>query len=1705
MFYIIKIQKYFRGFLLRKYFIKKLENDYLLINMLVALDLLYKKLWLRKIFKKIHNYMKWIKIFKLIQKKYHNNLRNYLEKWKNNIKNQKNQKNENKLHQNSTKPKEESINSNFSKNKNLNKYIKIWAGIIKKKNIIFQLINTFNYINDINNLSIKTISKGGTVYTIEKPKDIINTSNFSFPNSYSQKELKKLNYELDKSQLSADFSVSNISFDNNNISLTPNNMTPFKYSERMTIQNNSYKNITPKKLNNKEIIENYFKLWFDVNKKVDKRKENLKLIFKSLKIQKYFNKWKLFVQQYKRELKEILSKTKENKNRKKLNKYFEIWNQLTNKNKRIYNRLIFTHKKTKSKKIIIKPHIINKKRNKSQNNKDNLKFIDDLLKNAFLKWKNKNKSEKMILNSYKKSIIKTLIQVKINRDKSNNLNLHAINTNLNNEKKISKIISGLLNLYKISKKRIFLKKWLNVYAQSPKENIIEKKSKGEIKNKEEEDRDINNKNKDLKNLYKNTENIEIKNKDIETKYKNKEFKDIQKIEIIQKEKKIETKNKKKDLLNIENENEIKDDTKTQNKELDNIKNEKEKYFEEKSKIKGETKKKILVFNLKTNNKISTNELEYETPENINTEEINFVNEKYKIMKNVLEKDNSYRNLNLTSPQIKNRKMKKRTDLILNNVDNSLLNDKNVLTIIKTGCYKKINLQKIKKKKIGDKFSKTEMIRKSKNKIRKFFIDDYSFDESLNLSFTKINNSKKILLNTDLKDNVEKENTQINNNVYNKQTSLNNINVHDNFDFYNKNKKDIKDNINDSDNGGNVNFDTNNSNYNNYYNIENNSINNNNNKIKNKTNIISVININEKNTKEDINNMISQINVNENNENNNNTLNINEKKKSNSEKESNVEKNYNNNNIMNKVFLNGSENNKSESNYNENKENKNVVVNKLIIEDKSLKENNNIINKNNLNESDINNDNGNENNIKNDKRIDMINKKDYKKEKNDKIISINIKDNIKSKTKEKTEETDYKNNNNLKKNYGVSLKIIISIYNKFLLKKILDTWQNKILSPHSSDRSKPSTTLSYNKIDSSSKLNIIGDNLEMNKINNENNKNKISILKNVKNMNLIPNRNLSLSPEKLKILLKNNNESKNNINSPSFSSNQFENSLSIPKTDNSDRISLNLSRKSNIRQGVISLHNVNQNIFDKSNSLNIYSNDSNSNYRDEKDSLNENLSNYQPPKKIKEIVIENLNINKQFWKEKEREQNIENNKRITNINTVQDYSMNNNYLYEEKNSYYNNKIEENSNKKINENKNNTINKLGVQKIQYSSNNKYQYKPPRLPVNSFTIKNNLNGETNLNENMKIINLKVNNQNKNNSNNKIYMRNINIFPAKVYNKKEEININNLKNETNKSIKFPYLINNNITFSPYYYSNEIGKKEEEETVKSDTDSSLNNSLSGISLIETHNEKLNSIKYTSQSFVISKDVRNILETKNISISKSPMRMKGDFEDFIDIDPNYKFKKNQRIQITNAQVPITHILNNEEIYVKNEKEATKYIMEKIVEKGDRDIYSYRNYMNNCKNKSKKTFSISFPIKPNNTTKFGIINILGERNKNDSDKFELIHEGKYLFNSHSAKNINLNKSLSPNIGKNSRYEIKSLKISYKLKELNSSKFYHSSSRDKYIQEKNESLELKNKSYIYSILKKSLGPEKHNFVFKKTFSTRTFSQSPNCKNVLNLNNK
>ena len=348
-------------------------------------------------------------------------------------------------------------------------------------------------------------------------------------------------------------------------------------------------------------------------------------------------------------------------------------------------------------------------------------------------------------------------------------------------------------------------------------------------------------------------------------------------------------------------------------------------------------------------------------------------------------------------------------------------------------------------------------------------------------------------------------------------------------------------------------------------------------------------------------------------------------------------------------------------------------------------------------------------------------------------------------------------------------------------------------------------------------------------------------------------------------------------------------------------------------------------------------------------------------------------------------------------------------------------------------------------------------------------------------------------------------NINQGRNFNNENILIIENDINPNQKKVKF---------YNEYYYYKKnvpLKKEEHLQTVRSES-SSCNNSISGVSLIEKTNEKLQSIKYTSQSFVIKKDSDNILEKRNMSLSKNPMRMKGNFEDLIETVPNNIFNKNQRIQITNAQYPINYFftdeINVENIELENPKEVRNYIMKKIVEKGDKDIYSNRYKIPYKKNKHKKTFSISFPIKPNNSTKFGIYNILGERHKNDSDKFELIHEGKYLMSSHSAQDINVNKTISPKFKNKNNIEYKPMKISYKLKELNSSQFYHFSSRseEKLLQEKNESLELIKRPYIYSILKKSINKDRKNYFYtKKTFSTRTFSQSPQNNNlILNLNN-
>ena len=213
----------------------------------------------------------------------------------------------------------------------------------------------------------------------------------------------------------------------------------------------------------------------------------------------------------------------------------------------------------------------------------------------------------------------------------------------------------------------------------------------------------------------------------------------------------------------------------------------------------------------------------------------------------------------------------------------------------------------------------------------------------------------------------------------------------------------------------------------------------------------------------------------------------------------------------------------------------------------------------------------------------------------------------------------------------------------------------------------------------------------------------------------------------------------------------------------------------------------------------------------------NISNFKPPKKIKEIVIENLNLNKDIIKEKEEQKNFETldyEKILRPHHSLRSIDDNLNYLNQTQinsNNPFNErfiKFSQNPNNKILgypipidqiinynyiKNKNNNIyletennnNQINIHKKTLSSNNLIQYKPPHLGMtfskkiisNESFSKNNLRNNQNIliNSNSNdSINLSTNNTNLNQANNnnnglcnKIYMRRINICPPKNLNK--------------------------------------------------------------------------------------------------------------------------------------------------------------------------------------------------------------------------------------------------------------------------------------------------------------------------------------------------
>jgi len=296
---------------------------------------------------------------------------------------------------------------------------------------------------------------------------------------------------------------------------------------------------------------------------------------------------------------------------------------------------------------------------------------------------------------------------------------------------------------------------------------------------------------------------------------------------------------------------------------------------------------------------------------------------------------------------------------------------------------------------------------------------------------------------------------------------------------------------------------------------------------------------------------------------------------------------------------------------------------------------------------------------------------------------------------------------------------------------------------------------------------------------------------------------------------------------------------------SDRMgSPTLIKKNNILQAKIQFQKPTQNILElkqKNNELNQIQNNENKNNNnnntlidDDIENMNinqelENLSKFKPPSKIKEIVIENLNLNKHndqrnddfytgynnhFTNEDERRLNHS----LSNYELGQDFYMNNlnltqNYIYNPINERFitfsynpNNQVlgcpmpvdqinnfefrRNNSNnipnyEQKNEFENNKINVNTFHKKTFSSNNLYQYKHPHLSGMTFTKKiipnsdvsfsylnhNNLRDSQNFNTNNQL-NLTLNNAIsnspiQNNFGNKIYMRRVNICPPKNLNK--------------------------------------------------------------------------------------------------------------------------------------------------------------------------------------------------------------------------------------------------------------------------------------------------------------------------------------------------
>ena len=214
---------------------------------------------------------------------------------------------------------------------------------------------------------------------------------------------------------------------------------------------------------------------------------------------------------------------------------------------------------------------------------------------------------------------------------------------------------------------------------------------------------------------------------------------------------------------------------------------------------------------------------------------------------------------------------------------------------------------------------------------------------------------------------------------------------------------------------------------------------------------------------------------------------------------------------------------------------------------------------------------------------------------------------------------------------------------------------------------------------------------------------------------------------------------------------------------------------------------------------------------------------------------------------------------------------------------------------------------------------------------------------------------------------------------------------------------------------SNNQNDKEYEQA-SDDTSSNEGSILSGISLIQKKEEIKEPRNYTSQSYFIdTNNKKDITQNEIYKINKIPNVMKGDFDNFIENNPNILCNKNPRIQITSSTYDIDEL---------NNVDNNKYdINNKIIQKCDYDLYA------NQKSKSKrdKWYSMSIPL--NKAYKYNNKNEMIKKNENDRINYKLqemnasqfykspnrrIYKNKFedKFIIPGKNRRNMNKSLSP---------------------------------------------------------------------------------------------